>query len=92
MIELSETNGKLIFSVRVVPSSSKSEIVGEMGGGLKIKLKAAPIDGAANRELIGLLAKIFAVSKNAVEIIGGQTSKSKMVKITGGAREVLQRL
>ena len=92
MIQSSETAHGLIFSVRVIPKSSRSEIVGEHDGALKIKLNAPPVDGAANAELIKLLAKVFAVSKNAVEIVGGQTSKSKRIKIIGGANEILQRL
>jgi len=92
VIQSSETAHGLIFSVRVIPKSSRSEIVGEHDGALKIKLNAPPVDGAANAELIKLLAKVFAVSKNAVEIVGGQTSKSKRIKIIGGANEILQRL
>ena len=84
MIEFVEKPDGLIFSVRVVPKSSKSEIVGEHGGALKIKLKAPPVDGAANAELIKILAKYFQVPKSAVEIFKGQTSKTKQIKITGG--------
>ncbi len=84
MIEYTETADGLIFKVRVVPRASKSEIVGELGGALKVKIAAPPVDGAANAELIKLLARVFDVSKAAVEIIGGQTSKSKQIKINGG--------
>ena len=92
MIQCSETAGDLIFAVRVVPRASKSAIIGEHDGALKIKLNAPPVDGAANAELIKILAKTFSVPKNAVEIVGGQTSKSKKVKITGGAIRILQNL
>ena len=84
MIQFTEKEGALIFNVRVVPRASKSEIVGELGGALKIKLKSPPVDGAANEELIKVLAKFFAVPKSAVEILRGQTSKSKQIKIVGG--------
>lgn len=83
MINLTEKNGALIFSVRVVPRASKSEIVGEMDGALKVRIASPPVDGAANAELIKLLSKTFGVSKSAVEIIGGQTSRTKQVKISG---------
>ncbi len=83
MILLTEKENGLIFSVRVQPKSSKSEIVGEHDGALKIKLKAPPVDGAANAELIKTLAAFFNVPKSAVEILRGQTSKSKQVKIKG---------
>ena len=84
MIQVTEKDGALIFSVRVIPKSSRSEIAGGCEGALKIKLNAAPIDGAANAELVKLLAKTFDVPKSAVEIVKGQTSKTKQIKITGG--------
>ncbi|MEO6588354.1 MAG: DUF167 domain-containing protein, partial [Pyrinomonadaceae bacterium] len=72
--------GAIVFNVKVVPRSSKSEIVGEHGGALKIKIKSPPVDGAANAELVKLLSKTFGVSKSEIEIIGGQTSKNKLIK------------
>ena len=82
-IKHSESNGSITFSVRVVPRASKSEIVGEHDGALKVRIASPPVDGAANAELIKLLAEQFDVSKSNVEIIGGQTSKTKQIRITG---------
>ncbi len=75
--------------MRVVPRASKSEIVGELDGALKIRIAAPPADGAANAELIKLLAKTFGVTKSAVEIIGGQTSKTKQIKISGSVSKLM---
>jgi uncharacterized protein (TIGR00251 family) len=83
VIQFTKKGGDLIFAVRVIPKSSKSEIVGEMDGALKVKLNAPPVDGAANAELIKVLAKQLSVSKSAVEITGGLTSKQKQVRISG---------
>jgi len=83
VIQFTEKDGSIIFSVRVVPRASKSEIIGEMGGALKIKIAAPPVEGAANAELIKVLAEQFGVAKNAVEITGGQTSRQKQVRISG---------
>lgn len=83
MINFIEKDDALIFSVRVLPKSSKSEIVGELDGALKVKIKSPPIDGAANAELVKTLAKFFDVPKSAVEIIKGETSKNKQIKIEG---------
>ncbi len=77
----------MVFNVRVVPRASKSEIVGEMGGALKVRIAAPPVNGAANAELVKLLAKTFGVSKSEIEIIRGETSKTKRVKITNAASE-----
>ena len=81
MFKFSKKDGAIIFNVRVVPNSSKSEIIGEFDGSLKIKIAAPPVDGAANAELIKVLAKKLGAAKSAVEIIGGQSSKNKQVKI-----------
>lgn len=83
MIEFSEKDGSIVFSVRVVPRASKSEIVGEHDGVLKVRITSPPVDGAANEELIKLLAKTFGVSKNEVEIVSGHSSKTKQISITG---------
>ena len=72
----------MIFNVRVVPRASKSEIVGAHDGALKIRIASPPVDGAANAELIKVLSKTFDVSKSEVEILSGQTSKTKQIKIS----------
>jgi len=89
LIKFTEKNGNLIFTARVVPRASKSEIVGELDGALKIRIASPPVDGAANAELIKLLAKTFEVSKSDVEITSGQSSKTKQIKITNKTREKL---
>lgn len=76
-----EKDGAIIFAIRVVPRASKSRIVGEHDGALKVQLVSPPVDGAANTELIRLLAKQFGVSRSDVEIVAGETSKSKRIKI-----------
>ncbi|HLM61990.1 MAG TPA: DUF167 domain-containing protein, partial [Pyrinomonadaceae bacterium] len=84
LIEYTEKDNSVIFRVQVVPRASKSEITGEFDGALKVRIASPPVDGAANTELIKILAEHFSVPKSAVEIIGGQTSKTKQIKITGG--------
>lgn len=71
------------MNIRVVPRSSRSEIVGLHDGALKVRIAAPPVDGAANEELIKLLAKTFDVAKNNVEIISGKSSKTKRCRIIG---------
>ncbi len=83
MIQFIEKAGGLIFNVRVVPRASKSEIVGEMDGALKVRIASPPTGGAANAELIKVLSKKFGVVKSAVEILSGQTSKQKQVRVGG---------
>jgi len=83
VIQFTEKGDGLIFNVRVVPRASKSEIVGEFGGALKVRIASPPVDGAANVELIKVLSKKFGVAKSAVEILSGQTSKQKQVRVGG---------
>ena len=89
MINLTEKDGGIIFKVRVVPRASKSEIVGEHDGDLKVRIASPPVDGAANEELIRLLAKTFDVPKSNVEIISGHTSKTKQIKIAPASKSAL---
>lgn len=71
-----------MLTVRVVPNSSKTEIVGWMAdGSLKIKLAAPPVDGKANQALVELLAKTCSVSRKEIEIASGLTTKKKTMRL-----------
>lgn len=74
---------QILLKIKVEPRSSKSEVVGPYGDGLKVKLTSPPVEGKANKELIEVLAKKFGISKKNVEIIAGQSSKHKTVKLHG---------
>jgi uncharacterized protein (TIGR00251 family) len=77
--------------VRAQPRASRSEIVGEHDGALKIRLAAPPVDGEANRELIRFLARVLRVPQSAIEVAGGASGKNKLVDITGVTLESVQR-
>ncbi|MBV9214777.1 MAG: YggU family protein [Acidobacteria bacterium] len=70
-----------LIDVRVVPRASRSEVVGEIDGVLKVRLTSPPVDGAANGELIKLLARHFRVRRSNVEIVVGHASRTKRVRI-----------
>ena len=89
MIDYLEKDGRLTFHVRVVPSAKRSEIVGEHDGSLRVRLSSAPVNGAANEELMRILARALKVPRTSVAIIAGPTSKLKRVAIYGVAPEVL---
>lgn len=89
MINYSEKHDSFTFLVYVVPRASRSEIVGEHNGSLRVRLAARPVDGAANRELISLLAKTLGVSRSQVEIKTGQASKIKRVTVSQCKPEIL---
>ncbi len=67
--------------LRVVPNAPKTEIVGAYGEGLKVKVKAPPLDGKANEELVKFFAKHHGISRNSVRIITGDTSRDKLIEI-----------
>jgi uncharacterized protein (TIGR00251 family) len=91
VIPCSQDRG-LTFAVRIVPRASRSEIVGEHNGALRIRIAAPPVSGAANRELVRTLAKMFKLPQNAVEIVSGASSKSKTVRVRGADAAMLERL
>ncbi|TFB08859.1 YggU family protein [Candidatus Atribacteria bacterium MT.SAG.1] len=71
----------IIIKVKIVPGSSKNKIVGVYNDALKITITTPPVEGKANKKCITYLAKYFNVAKSKVEIISGQTSKNKLIKI-----------
>ena len=92
MIDISEKDGAVTIAVRVVPRASRSEITGAMDGALKVRIASPPVEGAANAELIKLFAKALGVSKSTVEIVSGQSSKSKHIRISGVSAEKVRKL
>ena len=87
MLELREKRGSVIFGVKAQPRSSKSRICGAYNGGLKVSLKAAPVDDAANEECCELFAKVFGVPQSRVHIVSGRSSRTKSVMIEGVGSE-----
>jgi len=75
--------GDPVVSVKVLPRSSINQIVGFEGDILKVKVKSAPVDGLANRDLILLLSKSVKVAKEKVEIISGHRSRLKKIRFYG---------
>lgn len=72
-----------IIDVRVIPRAGKSGIAGMRGNALLVRLHAAPVDGAANAELIEVLAEALGVPKRAVSIASGERSRQKRVRVEG---------
>ena len=75
------TGNDIIVKVKIVPGSSKNKIIGVYNDSLKITITAPPVEGKANKKCIAYLAKYFYVAKSKIEIISGQTSKNKLIKI-----------
>jgi hypothetical protein len=80
------------FDVRVQPRASRSEIAGEYGEALKVRLAAPPVDGAANDALVDLLAKELRVPKRDIRIVSGSSSRNKTIEISGSDISAVDRL
>lgn len=71
----------VILSVRVIPRASASRIDGVRAGALLVRLRAAPVDGAANDALVDVLAEAFGVPRRHVTIVSGERSREKRVHV-----------
>jgi len=90
---LRESDQGVVLKVQVQPRASRNEVVGPHGDGLKIRITAAPVAGAANKHLLKFLAKKLRVSRSQIRITSGATSRAKSIAIEGiTAEEVRQRL
>ena len=95
MVELRERNGSVTLRVRVQPRAARTEVTGEQAGAIKLKITAPPVDGKANEECMRFLAKLLGVSAGSVEIIAGDSSRDKIIRIhnisADRVREALRR-
>jgi len=90
---LRETAGGTLLSVKLQPRASKNEIGAPLGDELKIKVTAPPVDSAANAALVKFLADTLGCAKGRVELLRGQTSRHKTLRLHGlSAAEVLSKI
>jgi uncharacterized protein (TIGR00251 family) len=80
------------FSVRLQPRASKNEIVGLQGISLKVRVTAPPVEGMANDALVELLSKELQTPRRNVCIVSGNSSRMKVIEISGVDLESVQRL
>lgn len=80
------------IDVRVQPRSSRNHVQVQSDGSLKVWLTAPPVDGEANAALVELLSKVSKLPKSSIDIVSGQTSRNKRVRISGVLLEQLHAL
>ncbi len=84
-------SGRIGFKVKVQPSSPESKLLGwNDAGELCVKVRARPLEGKANRELVKLLASRLSVRKSEVKIEAGDKSRVKIISVPRSAREILE--
>ena len=71
----------MILRVKVKPNSRMSSLIQQADGSWQAQLKASPVDGKANDELVGLIAAHFKCRKAAVVIKSGASGRTKLVRI-----------
>ena len=72
-----------MITVRVIPRASKSGLAGMRGDAYLARLTAPPLEGAANEELVEVLAATLGVPRRAIAIVSGERSRQKRVRIFG---------
>jgi uncharacterized protein (TIGR00251 family) len=82
-MKLVDKDGAIRFEVHAKPRAKKSRLVGERGDALEIALAAPPVDGAANEELVRFVARLLGVPRRQVALVRGETSREKLVAVTG---------
>ena len=91
---VTERDGGVRLSVRVKPRASRSMLTGvSEDGSVEVAVKAPPVEGAANGELVKVVAKALGVRRGDVAVVVGMASRNKVVEVHGLDRaEVLSRL
>jgi uncharacterized protein (TIGR00251 family) len=92
MIPVGETTDGVVFNIRVIPRSSRSEFAGVQGDALKLRITAPPVEDAANKECIRFLSEMLGVKRAQIRIIAGHRSKNKKVSVSGIHREDIENM
>lgn len=82
----------VIINVRAQPRSSRAGVEGVVGDVLKVRLRSAPVDGKANKELVETVADAFDMAKSRVKFKSGETSKTKRIVLSGVSGAELEKM
>ena len=91
-LRVNERGTVVRVAVHVQPRASRSEIIGQHGTALKVRLQAPPVEGAANEALVRLLAKALNVPERSVRVVAGATSRAKTVEVDGTTEDAVRAL
>jgi uncharacterized protein (TIGR00251 family) len=82
----------IVIEVQVVPRASRERLGPLVGDRLKVQITAPPVDGEANEALRALLAKRLGVPRSQVQIVRGESSRKKSVRVQGVGRAEIDRI
>ncbi|RKQ91655.1 hypothetical protein C8N24_1480 [Solirubrobacter pauli] len=77
-------------AIRLQPRAKRSEVVGERAGAIVVRVTAPPVDGKANAALCAFVAKAVGVSASSVDVVRGQTSRDKIVRVVGASEDAVR--
>ena len=93
MVAIQNSPNGVTFAVKVHPRAKKNAITGEVGDALKVAITAPPVDGKANAACVEFFAKLLNLPRSSVTIAAGQTSRNKVIRVSGlTAQQVRDRL
>ena len=82
-LRITQSGNSLEIALHIQPRARRTEIAGEFNGALKLKVMAPPVDDAANRAVIQFFASFFSIPKSRIEIVSGEKSREKKLRIEG---------
>jgi uncharacterized protein (TIGR00251 family) len=85
-------DGRITLTLHIQPGAKKTEVAGEHGDALKIRLAAPPVDGKANAALIAFVADRLGLAKAAVSLKSGHSSRRKVLEVSAAPPDTEQRL
>jgi len=83
-------NGSLVLKIKAFPKSERNAIAGVRNGELVVRVRAPAQKGQANKELVKFLAKSLDVTRSEIEILSGDTSRHKIIRLPESARKSLE--
>ena len=89
---LSDTPEGAVVSVRAQPRSSRAGIDSILGDAVKVRIRSAPVDGKANKELVETLADEFGLPKSRVSFVSGETGRQKRILLAGLSADAVRKV
>lgn len=90
MPAISQRGDAVRITIHVQPRASRTELAGEHGDAIKLRVAAPPVEGEANREVCRFLARLLSVAPSAVEVVSGESARRKVVEIQGSTAEAVR--
>jgi len=82
----------MLLRIKVKPNSKTDEILREADGSLKVKIRAQPVEGKANKYLLNYLAKTLSLPKSSLSLLKGETNSFKTIEIDANEEYVSKKL